>query len=242
MPSPAEHATSRATPAHRGRGVAMTASGAPSRTDRVYEAIVDDICTGRLTPGTPLRQERLAERFEVSRQPIQQALLLLRNQGLLRDFGRRGLEVAPVAADLVGHVYELRGVIDGPAARLAAERHDEPWLARATEIVEAGHRARSEGAFAQMIAADVEFHRAVVDAAANPLIAESAEVMWRNVHRLMSEVLLHDGGPLWVWEDHTDILGAIARRDGAEAEHLAVRHARHAQWMILEAMSGVPAT
>jgi len=65
----------------------------PSRTEQVYEAIVDDICTGRLTPGTPLRQELLAERFNVSRQPVQQALLLLRNQGLVREFGRRGLEV-----------------------------------------------------------------------------------------------------------------------------------------------------
>lgn len=212
----------------------------PSRTEQVYGAIVNDIFTGRLTPGTPLRQEQLAERFQVSRQPVQQALLLLRNQGLLREFGRRGLEVAPLDRDLVRHLYELRALIDGHAARLAAARRSESWVKQVSGIVNAGKRALAKGAFAQSIAADIDFHRSVVEAVGNPLLAESASVMWRNAQRVMGEVLLQGGSPAWVWEDHAAILAAIRDRDGDRAEALARRHAEHGEQLILDGMPESP--
>jgi len=208
----------------------------PSRTEQVYAAIVDDICTGRLTPGTPLRQEQLAERFHVSRQPVQQALLLLRNQGLLREFGRRGLEVAPLDRVFVSHLYELRALMDGHAARLAAARRPEGWLEQISNIVNTGQRAFAERAFSHMITADVDFHRCVVAASGNPLFAESAGVMWRNVQRVMGEVLLKGGSPAWVWEDHAAILAAIRDGDGDGAEALARRHAEHGKQLILDGM------
>ncbi len=209
----------------------------PSRTEQVYDAIVEDICTGRLAPGAPLRQEQLADRFSVSRQPVQQALLLLRNQGLVREFGRRGLEVVPVERSFVRDLYALRALLDSYAARLAAERRSEAWLEETAGIVRTGERAFADRAFARMITADVAFHRAVVDAAGNPLLTESAGVMWRNVHRVMGEVLLQGGSPAWVWEDHAAILDAITRRDGPKAEELARRHAEHGEELILDAMS-----
>lgn len=208
----------------------------PSRTEQVFDAIVDDICTGRLTPGTPLRQEQLAERFNVSRQPVQQALLLLRNQGLVREFGRRGLEVAPLDRDFVSHLYDLRELLDGYAARLAAERRTETWLEQIAGIVRMGEQAFSDRAFARMISADVEFHRGVVEASGNPLLVESTAVMWRNVQRVMGEVLLRGGSPAWVWEDHAAILDAITRGDAVHAEELARRHAAHGEQLILDAM------
>ena len=208
----------------------------PSRTEQVYEAIVDDICTERLTPGTPLRQELLAARFNVSRQPVQQALLLLRNQGLVREFGRRGLEVAPLGREFVSHLYDMRSLIDGHAALLAAQRRTDSWLVGAADIVAAGQHAFTERAFARMITADVAFHRSVVEAAGNPLLTESAGVLWRNVQRVMGEVLLQGGSPAWVWEDHAAILDAVTRRDGPRAQELARRHAQHGEQLILDAM------
>ena len=67
----------------------------PNLAEQVLEAILVEIATGKLTPGTRIIQEQLAAGLGVSRQPVQQALLLLRNQGLLRDAPGRGLIVAP---------------------------------------------------------------------------------------------------------------------------------------------------
>src|SRR6266436_1262331 len=94
----------------------------PPLMERAYAAILDDICSGRLEPGQRLVQDELAERLAVSRQPVLQALLLLKRQGFLHEAGRRGLMVAPIEPVFTAHLYELRGALDGVAARGAALR------------------------------------------------------------------------------------------------------------------------
>ena len=209
----------------------------PSRVEQVYDAIVDDICTGRIAPGTPLRQEDLAARYQVSRHPVQQALLLLKNQGVLREFGRRGLEVTPLDAEAVTHLYQLRAVLDGYAARTAAGRITTDGLRRGHELVQAGRQAHTDRNFAVMISADVEFHRLLVEEAGNPLLVESTAVIWRTVQRVMGEVLYRGGSPAWVWEDHASILTAVATGETDRAEALARRHAEHGERLILDAMA-----
>lgn len=209
----------------------------PSRVEQVYDAIVDDICTGRIAPGTPLRQELLAERFHVSRQPVQQALLLLRNQGLVREFGRRGLEVTPIDAASVSHLYQLRAVLDGYAARCATTRITPDGLRRVRDLVDAGQRAFQEHNYSAMITADVEFHRLLVEQAGNPLLVESTGPIWRNVQRAMGEVLYRGDAPAWVWQDHAEILDALEAGDEARAEELARRHAEHGERLILDGMA-----
>lgn len=212
----------------------------PSRVQQVYDAIVDDICTGRLAPGTRLRQEELADRFSVSRQPVQQALLLLRNQGMLRETGRRGLEVAPVDGQFVRNLYGLRAVLDGYAAREAAGRELHPdVLARGRSLVAAGQQAERERSYAHMVTADVDFHRFVMQESGNPLLLESSDVIWRNVQRVMSELLYRGSAPRWVWQDHEEIFAAVAAGDRDRAERAARRHAEHGEQLILEALDGV---
>ena len=86
---------------------------APSLAEQVRDAVLDEIATGRWPAGSRVIQEQLAQRLGVSRQPVQQALLLLREQGVLREAPGRGLEVAPLVADEIEQVYELRAVIEG---------------------------------------------------------------------------------------------------------------------------------
>lgn len=68
----------------------------PDRSERVYRQLLSAICEGRLRPGARLRQEELAVSLGVSRQPVHQALRLLKKDGLAIDAGRRGLLVAPL--------------------------------------------------------------------------------------------------------------------------------------------------
>src|SRR5262245_28255060 len=94
----------------------------PSLVARVHRAIFDAICDGRLKPDEPLRQERLAEMLDVSRQPIHEALALLGRQGIVVEHGRRGVRVAPVDPQFVLQLYAVRGALEGLAAREAAAR------------------------------------------------------------------------------------------------------------------------
>ena len=74
------------------RGVSTMASVQPAPTivEQVYRTILDAICDGRLAPGERLTQESVAQKLSVSRQPVGQALLLLKQQKFVSEAGRRG--------------------------------------------------------------------------------------------------------------------------------------------------------
>ncbi len=95
----------------------------PDLTEQVYQRLLYAICDGGLAPGARLTQEDLAATLGVSRQPVLQALRLLKKEGFVSDAGRRGLRVAPLETPAITQVYEVRAVLDGLAARRAAQAH-----------------------------------------------------------------------------------------------------------------------
>lgn len=200
----------------------------PDLAQQAYDAILDAICGGQLAPGSRIIQEDLAARLAVSRQPVIQALLLLRKQGFLRENGRRGLIVAPLEAADVRRVYAVRGVLDGLAARCAAETNAARAAAEGPALIAAGRRAAAGTDVAAMIAADMAFHRFLYDLAGNPLIEESAGLHWQHIRRAMGGVLRRGDRPAQVWDEHAAILAAVAEGDGAAAEALSRLHADHA--------------
>ena len=143
----------------------------PNLVEQVRDAILAEIASGQLAPGERIIQEQIARTLGVSRQPVQQALLLLRNLGVLCDAPGRGLVVAPLEADQVRHMYEMRAVIEGLACRLAA-RHDAERAAKlGPALIDAGRKAVASGSVARMVAADLKFHEFIYDLSGNPLIA-----------------------------------------------------------------------
>lgn len=199
-------------------------------TAQVYQALLDEICGGKLTPGTHLIQEQLAADLGVSRQPIQQALAMLKNDGLLQELGKRGLFVAPLDLAEMHHHYEIRAALDGLAARRAAERcaASKQLSADVKEEgaakIAAGKVAIAKASIAQMIASDLAFHTFVYEASGNPLLAPTAALHWRQLRRVMGEVLRKAEPPESIWRQHAAILDAIVRGDAERAEAEAIAH------------------
>jgi DNA-binding GntR family transcriptional regulator len=207
----------------------------PSRTERVYAAIRESICDCSLAPGTHLVQEELAAQLGVSRQPVQQAMLLLKNDGLVEELGGRGLYVSPLDPERIGHHYQIRMVLDQLAARLCATRagQDEAFRARLrTEgdaILTIGAGALEVGSAVEAVRRDVDFHNFLYDMSGNPLIATAAAAHWSFLRRVMVAVLLHaDRGPL-VWRQHGTILDALVAGDVETGDRLARDHVTGAE-------------
>ncbi|MGA7714315.1 MAG: GntR family transcriptional regulator, partial [Bradyrhizobium sp.] len=95
---------------------------APNLTDQVYARLLEAIIDRTLLPGQRVTQNELADRLCVSRQPVSHALHLLHRQGLLAESGRRGFEVTQLDPERIRQLYDVRGAIDGLAARIAAKR------------------------------------------------------------------------------------------------------------------------
>ena len=83
-----------------------------SLTQKTYEAILDAICTGTLKPGERLSQDELAVKLNVSRQPVNSAIAMLKSQKFVEETGQRGVVVAPVDHDLFVSIYQFRSVIE----------------------------------------------------------------------------------------------------------------------------------
>src|ERR1700746_2046027 len=104
---------------------------APNLIDQVYARILEAITDRSLLPGQRIRQNELAEKLGVSRQPVSRALHLLHRQGLVSESGRRGFEVTQLDPERIRQLYEVRGALDALAARLAAERATTDTAGRA---------------------------------------------------------------------------------------------------------------
>jgi DNA-binding GntR family transcriptional regulator len=196
----------------------------PNLVEQVRAAILGEIASGQLAPGHRIIQEQIAQALGVSRQPVQQALLLLRNEGALKDAPGRGLIVAPLVADEVQHMYDMRSVIEGLACRLAAEQSAERAARQGPAVIEAGRKAVASGSVSKMVTADMRFHEFIYSLSGNPLIAPAMAAHWTHTQRVMGEVLIKDETPRDIWNQHAAILAAIADGDAARAEKLALRH------------------
>ena len=196
----------------------------PKLVEQVHEAIVSEISSGKLKPGERIIQEQIAQVLGVSRQPVQQALLLLRNQGVLRDAPGRGLIVASLDLDQVGNMYDVRAVMEGLAFRKAAERNAERARKQGPALFQNGRKAVAAGSVAAMIAADLKFHDFIYSLSENPLIAPTMDAQWTYTRRVMGEVLMRDELPRDIWDQHEAMLDAVMAGDGAAAEALARQH------------------
>jgi len=207
----------------------------PDLVDRVYRSLLDAISDGSLAPGQRITQETIAQQLAVSRQPVLQALRLLKKDGFVQDAPGRGLQVTPLDGQAIRHIYQVRGALDALAARLAAQRR----LRIAPELMQAGRAAARGGNVRAMVDADLAFHRALYDAAGNPLIEQSAQPHWRHLQRVMGAVLQELGQREAVWDEHEAIADAIAAGDGDRAAALIEQHSLHASRTLAERLDQV---
>ena len=222
-----------------------TLSTQPNLVEQVRDAILEEIASGAFAPGDRIIQEQIAQALGVSRQPVQQALVLLRNQGVLQDAPGRGLLVAPLDPDHVRHMYDIRAAIEGLAARRAAELGAERAAKTGPALIEAGRKAVAAGSVARMIAADMKFHEFIYALSGNPLIEPALETHLTYTQRVMGEVLIRDEKPRDIWDQHEAILKAVAKGDGDRAEALVRSHLMQAAGFMVARLRGkalAPAT
>ena len=193
---------------------------APDLVDQVYRALLDAISSGSLAPGERITQEDIAKRLAVSRQPVLQALRLLKIDGFVLDAPGRGVWVAPLDVEWTRKVYQVRGALDVLAARLAAAQR----FRIDPKLIERGRRAARGRSVEAMLDADMAFHHAIYAASGNPLIGQSADQHWRHLRRAMGAVLQSVPQRESLWDEHEAIAEAIAAGDADSAARLIDEH------------------
>ena len=196
----------------------------PDLVEQVYASLLDAISDGTLAPGARIMQEDIAEQLSVSRQPVLQALRLLRKDGFVLDAPGRGVVVAPLDVATLVQIYQVRSTLDALAARLAAQTRCvlDPQLMTQGRLVARGTDIKA------MMTADAAFHTAIYAASGNPLIAQTAKTHWHHIRRAMGAVLQVSTMRESIWDEHEAIAQAIARGNAALAETLIRQHGEDA--------------
>lgn len=197
---------------------------APDLVDQVYRALRDAISDGSIAPGARLTQEDIAQQLAVSRQPVLQALRLLKKDGFVQDAPGRGLQVTLLDPDQIAGLYQVRGALDALAARLASQHR----FKIDPQLIANGRRAEQLGQLQAMIDADIAFHRAIYQGSQNPLIEPSAHQHWHHLRRVMGAVLQSSRQRESLWDEHEAIAQAIATGDAKRASELIEAHASEA--------------
>jgi DNA-binding GntR family transcriptional regulator len=209
---------------------------APNLTDQVYARLLEAIIDRTLLPGQRVTQNELADRLGVSRQPVSHALHLLHRQGLLAESGRRGFEVTQLDPERIRQLYEVRGAIDGLAARIAAKRvkTDTAGRAQLEAALRAGRTIDRTTPLARLVALDVDFHGAIYSLAGNPVIEETIAPQWPHMRRSMAAVLAELDYRQSAWSEHEAIASHILSGNAKAAATAAEAHAQDAGQMTEE--------
>lgn len=202
--------------------------------EAAYARIRAAIREGSLAPGERLTETDLAARFGVSRTPVRQAIARLEAEGLLTHEARRGLTVTRPDHQQVVELYVMREVLEGAAARLAAQHASETEIAAMAEIVE--HEPDAFGDARALAEVNQRLHGLLYLAAHNRYLLRSLEQLAATMS-LLPTLLTRGGRAEQAHAEHRAIIAGILARDGAVAEAAARAHARAAQkhrlaWMV----------
>lgn len=198
---------------------------------RAADEIRGAILSGALLPGTPIKQEELAARLGVSREPVRQALLLLQREGLVSTEPGRTATVAFLDQRLIADVYEFREAVDGLVAATVAKL--APDLTHIDEIVARGREAVRLRNLRRLIELDIAFHSALYEAANNRVLIDVMRDQWNHIRRVMAMVLGETSYRNRVWEEHSAILQAIRSGKPRRARAVAAQHTRAAKVLLL---------
>ncbi len=192
-----------------------------------YAQIRSVILDGDMAPGIRLSQQELAERLQISRTPVREALRRLTGEGLVDDLPQRGFRVADLGLEAVMRRLEVRTVLEPGIARLAAKRATDDDIDAMVVAI-----AQEDDASAMWEAHDAsrEFHIVVARATQNEEFVSTLESKWiPEVGRRL--IARRSAQPDWLATDvreHERILKAIADGDGGLAAGLMYDHVRAA--------------
>jgi DNA-binding GntR family transcriptional regulator len=198
-----------------------------SRSEYVYEWLCDAISEGRFAPGARLREEEIAGNLGVSRTPVREALLRLQARGLLAVGIGRSLVVAQLTLQQVRELYAMREILEGSAARFAAQHageHDVALLRRIhKEFMDAWKRPE------RLVPLNRRFHQAIYEAAHNRYLTQALNEFHDVFALLHGNTFRVPNRPRATNTEHVKIIDAIADRDPDRAEQAAREHIRLAQ-------------
>jgi DNA-binding GntR family transcriptional regulator len=190
--------------------------------DQVLNELRRRIVDGEYAQGERLTENRLAEDFGVSRNPVREVLRVVETEGFVQILPRRGAVVATLDETAVRDLFAVREQLETLAAGLAAERAAPDDIARLRALLKDASAATEAKDLDRVAELNSELHLAVIEISGNRWLASLSSAMYHHVHWVF-RVGAAQRAP-HSWEEHIRVVDAIAAGDRAAAAKAARRH------------------
>jgi DNA-binding GntR family transcriptional regulator len=209
----------------------------PTAQEAVLAEMRRLLVTGELAPGTPIRQEALADRLGVSRVPVREALKVLEGEGHVEYSAHRGYVVAELSVEDLVEVYRLRELLEAEAIRVAVPKLKPADLAAiasaAAEVGAAGKRAD----LADVTAANRTFHFLLFDAAGLPRLSRTLRQLWDATDVYRSVYFASPTNLQRVNDEHNELIAALHAGDAKAAIAAQAAHRAHSVEAVSNALT-----
>lgn len=189
--------------------------------DQVLAQLRYGIMSGLFVPGQVMSLRKLAERLGTSLMPIRESLSRLVAANALEEMPNRSVRIPVLDERSLMHLFEVRCMIEGMAARLASAHATPELIARLEESNAAVRAAHESGMMADVLKANQQFHFALYRSANSDILFPIIEALWLRCGPTMYFSLNSPG--LWDTSSHVEILEALRRKDGAAAEAAMIK-------------------
>lgn len=194
--------------------------------DFAYRVLRESIRGGAFEPGDHLREADVANWLEISRTPVREAFHRIVSEGLLVVGSWNGAMVAQFDAQQLAELYAVRALLEGAAARLAAEHASRVEIKNLFAILDREVTAKNDPAALVLI--NAELHQAIYSAAHNRYLLQSLNTIVDTLGLLRHSTFVLPGSIELAHREHMGILRAIRDGDAKRAEDLASTHINNA--------------
>jgi DNA-binding GntR family transcriptional regulator len=192
-----------------------------SLPEQIAEQVGNAIIKGLIEPGQRIQEQELADRFEVSRGPVREALRILERDGMVQILPRRGAQVTSLDVDEVNEIFEIRSALFGLAVKLFAERRDETALQHLKEGVENLRPLARGGHADEYVSAVYRLNMMVTEASGNRRLRAAMFSLAHQTLRYSRLGLSTEKRRQQSSKDWRALCAAIEKRNVAEARKIA---------------------
>lgn len=197
-------------------------------SETLYEALREDIQQGRLKAGEKLTEVALAEKYNMSRTPVREALRRLQSESLVEASGR-SFVIASLKTESVAELCAVRCTLEGLAGYLAATRRSETDLMVLRDLMENMRRATQDDDLDTLIKVNQAFHSTIWYAAHNSYLTKQLQELRQTIERMQSSTLQTRERRLTALKEHELMIQALERSDADALMKITEEHFRKAE-------------
>jgi len=193
-------------------------------SQKVYRVLKTEIVKGFLEPGTKLLENKLAEEMHVSRTPIREAIQKLAAEGFIKIAPNQTLIVTEVSLEDVKEVLQIRGVLEGLAARISAKKINKQEIEELEKIIAQMSPHVTKEDLSSYCKLDDEFHNQILHICGNKWIIQIRDNLGNFIYRFRIKSLSVPGRLKCSLEEHQAIMESLKKHNSEEADRLSQIH------------------